>query len=121
MDASVAHMMLATYTRTLEELQSIAVLLQEIRDVQKERLELDKNRAEAATAVAEEPASLDANEVRAMPLTYKTFEVQVIATDTSVCAWACISIQARVWRHHACLSCMVPQMLVPGVAQFMHE
>lgn len=63
MDASIAQMTLATSTRMLEELQGMAVVLQEIRDDQKELLQLHKDRAEAASAVAEEPPNLDAHEV----------------------------------------------------------
>lgn len=51
----------------IEELQGQSVLLMELRDDQRELLKLQKDRSAVAATVAEEPATLDSAEVRAMP------------------------------------------------------
>ena len=66
-DGSLIQMLLAGQEKMIEELQSVSVLLLEMRDDQRELLKLQKDRSQAAAAAAEEPATLDLAEVRAVP------------------------------------------------------
>lgn len=67
MDGSLVQMLLAGQETMIQELQGQSVLLMKLRDDQRELLNLQKDKSEAITAVAEEPATLDSSEVRAMP------------------------------------------------------
>lgn len=66
-DGSLIQMLLAGQEKMIEELQGQSVLLMELRDDQRELLKLQKDRSAVAATVAEEPATLDSAEVRAMP------------------------------------------------------
>ena len=81
------------------------------RDDQKELMQIEKNRAEAAAAVAEEPPKLDAHEVRAMPSLCTTLQ----PLTQGLCFVPGLSMssrhaqaQSRVWPlQHACLPCVM--------------